>query len=98
MAIAPSKDATTGVSNSVNNCASTNGTPVQTLLEMAIAKNMGTGVVTTARLTHATPAATYSHICHRNAEYDIARQAVPGGIGFNTALGNGVDVLMGGIS
>jgi alkaline phosphatase len=98
VAIAPGKDATTGVSNSINNCVSSNGAPVQTLLEMAIAKGMGTGVVSTARLTHATPAVTYSHICNRNAEYEIARQAVPGGAGYNTALGNGVDVLMGGIS
>ncbi len=98
VATAPGKDATTGVSNSVNNCAKNNGAPVQTLLELAIANGMGTGVVSTARLTHATPAVTYSHICNRNAEYDIARQAVPGGEGYNSALGNGVDVLMGGIS
>lgn len=97
-AIAPGKDATTGVSNSVNNCGSTNGTPVPTLIEQAIAARKATGVVTTARLTHATPAATYSHVCHRNAEYEIARQAVPGGAGFNAALGNGIDVLLGGIS
>jgi alkaline phosphatase len=98
VATPPGKDATTGVSNSINNCAKTNGVPVQTLLEMAIGKGMSTGVVSTARLTHATPAVTYSHICNRNAEYDIARQAVPGGEGFNPALGSGVDVLMGGIS
>ena len=98
VAVSPGKDAATGVTNSINNCTSSNGSPVQTLLEMAIAKGMGTGVVSTARLTHATPAATFSHICNRNAEYDIARQAVPGGVGYNTALGNGVDVLMGGIS
>jgi alkaline phosphatase len=55
-------------------------------------------VVSTARLTHATPAATYAHVCHRNAEYEIARQTVPGGSGFNSALGAGVDVLMGGLS
>jgi len=98
IAVAPGKDSITNVSNSVNNCTSANGTPAQTLLELAIAKNMGTGVVTTARLTHATPAATYAHVCHRNAEYEIARQAVPGGTGFNAALGSGIDVLMGGIS
>ena len=98
VAVSPGKDAATGVTNSINNCTSSNGSPVQTLLEMAITKGMGTGVVSTARLTHATPAATFSHICNRNAEYDIARQAVPGGAGYNTALGNGVDVLMGGIS
>lgn len=88
------------VPNAVNNCPATgNGAAVPTLLEQAIAKSKATGVVTTARLTHATPAITYSHICNRNAEYDIARQAVPGGLGANPALGaNGVDVLMGGDS
>ena len=99
MAVAPGKDATTGVSSSVNNCPSSgNGKASATLLEMAIAKGQATGVVSTARLTHATPAATYAHVCHRNAEYEIARQAVPGGAGYNAALGAGVDVLMGGIS
>ena len=97
-AVSPGKDATTGVSNAVNNCLSTNGAPVPTLLELAIANKKATGVVSTARITHATPAVTYAHICNRNAEYDIARQAVPGGAGYNAALGNGIDFLMGGIS
>jgi alkaline phosphatase len=80
-------------------CPSTgNGTPVPTILETAIAKGKSTGVVSTARLTHATPAATYSHICNRNAENDIASQAVPSHANFNKALGKGVDVLMGGDS
>ncbi len=95
----PSKDAATNVSNAITNCPATgNGTASKTLLELAIAQGKATGVVSTARLTHATPAATYAHSCHRDAEYDISRQAVPGGAGFNAALGNGVDVLMGGIS
>jgi alkaline phosphatase len=97
-ATSPTKDATTGVSNAVNNCASTNGKSVPTLLELAIANKKATGVISTARLTHATPAVTYSHICNRNAEYEIARQAVPGGAGFNAALGSGIDFFMGGIS
>lgn len=96
--VSPGKDAASGVSNTVNNCTATNGKPVQTLLELAKTKNMGTGIVTTARLTHATPAATFSHVCNRNAEYEIARQAVPGGAGYNNALVNGVDVMMGGNS
>ena len=87
------------VSGALNNCpASGNGSPSKTLLEYAIGAGKATGVVTTARLTHATPAATYAHICNRNLEYDIARQAVPGGAGFNPALGAGVDVLLGGTS
>ena len=98
-AFSPGRDAATNVANSVNNCPATgNGVASATLLELAIAKGKATGVVSTARLTHATPAATYAHVCHRNAEYEIARQAAPGGAGYNTALGAGVDVLMGGIS
>ncbi len=97
-AVSPSTDAGTGVSSAVNNCVSTNGKPVPTLLELAISNKKATGVISTARLTHATPAVTYSHICNRNAEYEIARQAVPGGTGFNAALGNGIDFFMGGIS
>ena len=95
----PDTSVTPNVGNAVNNCPATgNGAAVPTILEQAIARGKGTGVVTTARLTHATPAATYAHSCHRDAEYDISRQAVPGGAGFNPALGTGVDVLLGGIS
>ena len=75
----PSADATVtpNVGNAVNNCpAAGNGASVPTILEQAIAKGKGTGVVTTARLTHATPAATYAHSCHRDAEYDISRQEI----------------------
>lgn len=75
-----------------------NGSKVPTVLELAIANGMATGVVTTARLTHATPAATYAHICNRNGENDIASQAVPGNKNFNSALGSGIDVLLGGDS
>ena len=80
----------------VNNCATGNGTPATTILELAKAKGKAVGAITTTELTHATPAATYSHICNRNAQYAIAAQLVPGGAGFNSALGDGVDVLMGG--
>ncbi|MBP1207766.1 alkaline phosphatase [Duganella sp. 1411] len=80
----------------VNNCAAGNGTPATTILELAKAKGKAVGAITTTELTHATPAATYAHICNRNAQYHIAAQLVPGGAGFNSALGDGVDVLMGG--
>ena len=76
--------------------ASGNGKAVSTLLEIAKAAGMGTGAVTTTRITHATPAVTYAHVCHRDAENTIAAQAVPGGAGYNSALGDGVDVLLGG--
>ena len=93
-AVAPSKDA--NGNKGINNCTDDNGTPVPTILELAKAAGKSVGAVTTTELTHATPAATYAHICHRDAAYAIAEQAVPGGAGFNAALGDGVDVLMGG--
>ncbi|TAM12464.1 MAG: alkaline phosphatase [Nevskiaceae bacterium] len=84
------------VSGADSTCPATDGTPVTTLLELAVAAKRSTGVVTTTRITHATPAATYSHICHRDGENDIATQLVPGGAGYNAKLGNGVDVVLGG--
>lgn len=78
-----------------------NKKPVETLLELAKAQGMGTGIVTTTRVTHATPATTYAHVCHRDAENDIAAQLVPGGKGsgwgaYNAKLKDGVDVVLGG--
>ncbi len=77
-------------------CPSTNGRAVETLLETMKAQGYGTGVVSTARITHATPAATYSHVCHRDAENTIAAALVPGGKDANAKLGDGVDVIFGG--
>ncbi|UTH74556.1 alkaline phosphatase [Chromobacterium sp. IIBBL 290-4] len=88
-AIEPNSDGT-------GNCGAGNGAPAATLLELAKAKGKAIGAVTTTRVTHATPAATYSHVCHRDAESDIIAQAVPGGVGYNAKLGAGLDVLMGG--
>lgn len=76
--------------------ASGNGTAATSLLELSKAAGKAVGAVTTTRVTHATPAATYSHICHRDGENDIAAQFVPSSGKFNAALGTGVDVLLGG--
>lgn len=94
IATSPSADANGNLT--VNNCATSNGTTVATILELAKAHGKSVGAISTTELTHATPAATFSHICNRNAQYDIAAQLIPGGAGFNSALGTGVDVLMGG--
>jgi alkaline phosphatase len=67
-----------------------------TLLELAKARGMKVGVVSTAQITHATPAATYAHINQRNNENDIALQALPSDSTFNKRLRDGVDILMGG--
>ncbi|MDO9194580.1 MAG: alkaline phosphatase, partial [Undibacterium sp.] len=91
----PSKDVNGNLG--VNNCAATgNGVAVPTILELAKAKGKAVGSITTTELTHATPAATFSHVCNRNAQFAIAAQIVPAGAGYNAALGDGVDVMMGG--
>lgn len=88
----------------VGDCAGALAAPMLTLWELAAASGMATGVVTTARVTHATPGATFTHSANRNWEkdadmpaaardagcVDIARQLV------ETRFGSGFDALMGG--
>lgn len=47
------------------------GNEAKTLVEYAEEAGLSTGVVSTARLTHATPAACYSHSPHRDWESDV---------------------------
>lgn len=44
------------------------GKPVMTMMELAEIAGLSTGVVTTTRLTHATPATNYAHSANRNWE------------------------------
>lgn len=62
------------------------GTNVETILELARRRGLETGLVTTARLTHATPAAFLVHRRRREDEFAIARDIAR----------SGVDVLLGG--
>ena len=73
-----------------------------TILELAEAKGLSTGVVSTARITHATPGATYAHIAERDWESDanlpagasvkdIAAQMID-----NFPKGDGIEVVLGG--
>lgn len=75
---------------------------MMTLLEEAEARGLATGVVTTTRITHATPASAYAHTPNRNWEYDgplvgkgnladIAAQLIS-----RQRTGNGIEVVMGG--
>ncbi len=86
-------------------CKPSLGANATTLAELAEAVGLATGVVTTARLTHATPAAVYAHSPDRNWESDanlseeaqasgckdIARQLIefPVGDGLEVAMGGG---------
>ncbi len=78
---------------------------LKTLLELAAENGRSTGVVSTARITHATPAATYAHTSVRDWEYagysgqpagcgvkDIARQLIE----VSPAVKNSLKVAMGG--
>ena len=87
-----------------NDCASSHGRQVATLLEMSEAMGLATGVVSTARLTHATPAATYAHTPNRDWESDAELSAEAKANGctdiasqlVDFPFGDGIEVAMGG--
>lgn len=85
-------------------CATSLKNPLISAVTLAELAGLDTGVVTTTRITHATPAATYAHSPERNWESDadmpdtakqqgckdIAQQLV------DYSIGNGLEVVMGG--
>lgn len=85
-----------------SDCLAKNTHSAKTLLELFESQGLSTGIVSTARITHATPAATYAHTPKRNWESDadipasakgckdIARQLIE----FDN--GDGPEVIMGG--
>ena len=62
-------------------CSTVAGNEVSTALELAEIKGMATGIISTARITHATPAATYAKSADRNWEdvSDMPEAAVTAG-------------------
>ncbi len=85
-------------------CASSKGNELTTFLEQSEMAGLSTGVVTTARLTHATPAATYAHTPERNWEddHDLPQEAIDNGCKdiarqlIEFPYGDGIEVAMGG--
>ncbi|PXV58996.1 alkaline phosphatase [Dyella jiangningensis] len=84
-------------------CAASHGQELVSTLELAAAAGMSTGAITTTRITHATPAATYGHLPERNWEVDAdltAEAKAQGCKDFAAQLidfpGNGLTVAMGG--
>jgi alkaline phosphatase len=85
-------------------CTSSQKNKLVSLLSLAERAGLSTGIVTTTRLTHATPAATYAHSPDRDWERDtqLPEKAVQAGcadiarqfVEFNE--GNGIEVAMGG--
>ncbi len=89
---------------SFNNCASQQGHGTDSLWELAERAGLATGIVSTARVTHATPAATFAESASRDWEDDTAFRGVPSegcpdiasqfidwpeGDGFEIAMGGG---------
>lgn len=87
-----------------NDCAASKMHELPTLFGFAQTQGMATGVISTARITHATPAASYAHTAQRDWEadsdlsadarahgcMDIARQMVEGDVGAR------LDLILGG--
>lgn len=85
-------------------CSTVFGNETTSLLESAEMAGWATGVVSTARITHATPAATYAHSADRNWEdnSDMPAEAIAAGCEdiasqlVNFPYGDGLEVAMGG--
>jgi alkaline phosphatase len=74
---------------------------VATILERAEQRGMATGIVTTTRITHATPAVNYAHISYRDweADSDLPAGATVKDIALQLAEfthGDGIEVVLGG--
>ena len=77
---------------------------IATLLEEAADRGLSTGVVTTTRITHATPGGTYAHTASRDWESDVSTPAEAQAQGCRDiarqlvefAHGSGIDVILGG--
>lgn len=95
-----------GQAMSRGNCSNISGNTLTTALEHAEETGMSTGIVSTARITHATPAATYAHVPERGFEddrdaskysdvsgcKDIASQLID----LKDRYGDGLEVALGG--
>jgi alkaline phosphatase len=91
-----------GVSRTESDASKVAPYVLQTILEQAEARGLSTGVVSTARITHATPAVNYAHTPNRDWEragqlpagatvLDIAAQLVA-----KQRVGDGLEVVLGG--
>lgn len=100
-----SVNGTIGVTQNIKyeDCSTVAGNEVTTIFEQAERAGLSTGIVSTARITHATPAATYAKTANRDIENDsqikdandqgckdIAAQLI------DWNAGNGFEVILGG--
>jgi alkaline phosphatase len=97
-----------GVTQAANlrDCTSARTTGTTTLWEMAEAAGLATGVISTATITHATPAATYAETVERDWESDanVSAEGKAAGckdiaaqlVDWTKANGDGFEVILGG--
>ncbi|XP_067659108.1 alkaline phosphatase-like isoform X2 [Haliotis asinina] len=81
-----------------NRCESVEGNEALSILRFSLQQGKSAGVITTTRITHATPAASYAHVTNRNWEgdskmtggcKDIAQQLVEDNPDIQVLLGGG---------
>ena len=95
------------VTRTETNQAVISANAMHTILEKAEAHGLATGIISTARVTHATPAATYAHIPNRDWENDALLPAAATQSGVKDiavqlleqgkkAGGDGIEVVLGG--
>ena len=85
-------------------CASMQGNELESILKQVAERGLATGVVSTARLTHATPATNYAHSPDRNWEDDRSIPAAEKAAGckdiasqlIEFSHGDGIQVALGG--
>jgi alkaline phosphatase len=93
-----------GQGASRGDCASASGAALLSIVELAESAGLATGIVTTTRVTHATPASVYAHVPDRNWEDDARLPAAARTAGctdiaaqlLGTPFGDGPDVVLGG--
>lgn len=85
-------------------CASSKNNHLPSILELSEAIGKSTGIVTTTKLSHATPASTYAHVPERDWENDadLTQEARQNGCQdiasqlIDFPYGNGIEVALGG--
>jgi len=87
-----------------NDCEGALANQTTTLLDLAERAGLATGIVSTARITHATPAANFAHVPNRNWESDADLPELARGQGCTDIArqlvdydeGDGIEVVLGG--
>ncbi|XP_022082456.1 alkaline phosphatase-like [Acanthaster planci] len=85
----------------VKNCNSISGHEVDSILAMVKKNGLPVGIVTTTRITHASPGGAYAHVPHRSWEDDseLPQEAVDNGckdIAKQLVKDHDIDVILGG--